>query len=81
MSGGQVQQETRRFDVPTGTTILMRVKEGASDYRYFLNLDLPPIHISDECIKEVKDSIPEMPDKRRERYVNEWGIPEYDAAF
>ena len=80
MSGGQVQQETRRFDVPTGTTILMRVKEGASDYRYFPEPDLPPIHISDEWIKEVKDSIPEMPDKRRERYVNEWGIPEYDAG-
>ena len=80
MSGGQVQQETRRFDVPTGTTILMRVKEVASDYRYFPEPDLPPIHISDEWIKEVKDSIPEMPDKRRERYVNEWGIPEYDAG-
>lgn len=80
MSGGQVQQETRRFDVPTGTTILMRVKEGASDYRYFPEPDLPPIHISDEWIKEVKDSIPEMPDKRRERYVKEWGIPEYDAG-
>mgnify|MGYP001183458700 CR=1 FL=1 len=80
MAGGQVQQETRRFDENTGETILMRVKEGASDYRYFPEPDLPPIHISDEWIEQVKASIPEMPDKRRQRYINEWGITEYDAG-
>ena len=58
----------------------MRVKEGASDYRYFPEPDLPPIHISDEWIEQVKASIPEMPDKRRQRYINEWGITEYDAG-
>ena len=80
LAGGKVQQETRRFDENTGETILMRVKEGASDYRYFPEPDLPPIHISDDWIKEVKASIPEMPDKRRERYVNDWGLSDYDAS-
>lgn len=80
LAGGKVQQETRRFDENTGETILMRVKEGASDYRYFPEPDLPSIHISDDWINEVKASIPEMPDKRRERYVNDWGLSDYDAS-
>lgn len=80
LAGGKVQQETRRFDENTGETVLMRVKEGASDYRYFPEPDLPPIHISDDWINEVKASIPEMPDKRRERYVNDWGLSDYDAS-
>ena len=71
LAGGKVQQETRRFDENTGETILMRVKEGASDYRYFPEPDLPPIHISDDWINEVK---------RRERYVNDWGLSDYDAS-
>ena len=58
----------------------MRDKEDAQDYRYFPEPDLPPIHISDEWVAQVKDSIPEMPDVRRKRYVNDWGITEYDAG-
>ncbi len=80
MSGGEVEQETRRFDEPSGETILMRSKEEANDYRYFPEPDLPPIHISDDWIEEVRASIPEMPDKRRERYTKDWGIPAYDAG-
>lgn len=80
MSGGEVEQETRRFDEPSGETILMRSKEKANDYRYFPEPDLPPIHISDDWIEEVRASIPEMPDKRRERYTQDWGIPAYDAG-
>ena len=79
MSGGEVEQETRRFDEPSGETILMRSKEEANDYRYFPEPDLPPIHISDDWIEEVRASIPEMPDKRRERYTQDWGIPAYLA--
>lgn len=79
MKGSEIEQETRRFDEPTGKTFLMRSKEEANDYRYFPEPDLPPIHIDDDWIEEVRKSIPEMPDKRRERYVNDWGIPEYDA--
>lgn len=80
MSGGEVEQETRRFDEPSGETILMRSKEEANDYRYFPEPDLPPIHISDDWIEEVRASIPEMPDKRREKYTQDWGIPAYDAG-
>ncbi|CDK35396.1 Aspartyl/glutamyl-tRNA(Asn/Gln) amidotransferase subunit B (Asp/Glu-ADT subunit B) [Ligilactobacillus salivarius cp400] len=80
MSGGEVEQETRRFDEPSGETILMRSKEEANDYRYFPEPDLPPIHISDDWIEEVRASIPEIPDKRRERYTQDWGIPAYDAG-
>ena len=78
-AGGEIRQETRRFDDKTGETILMRVKEGASDYRYFPEPDLPRIEISEAWINEVRASIPEMPSKRRERYVSEFGLPEYDA--
>ncbi|MDT2011543.1 Asp-tRNA(Asn)/Glu-tRNA(Gln) amidotransferase subunit GatB [Carnobacterium divergens] len=79
LSGGIIQQETRRFDETTGETILMRVKEGSSDYRYFPEPDLPNFVIDDEWIERVKNAIPEMPASRRKRYVEELGLPEYDA--
>ncbi|MGX6969572.1 Asp-tRNA(Asn)/Glu-tRNA(Gln) amidotransferase subunit GatB [Vagococcus bubulae] len=79
MSGGIIQQETRRYDESTKTTILMRVKEGASDYRYFPEPDIPSIDISEEWVEEIRESLPEMPADRRIRYVNELGLPEYDA--
>ncbi|MCD2255148.1 Asp-tRNA(Asn)/Glu-tRNA(Gln) amidotransferase subunit GatB [Agrilactobacillus fermenti] len=79
MSGGTIRQETRRYDDATGQTYLMRVKEGSDDYRYFPEPDIPPFHISDDWIKEIQASIPEMPDKRRQRYVQTYGLPEYDA--
>ncbi|MDT2801423.1 Asp-tRNA(Asn)/Glu-tRNA(Gln) amidotransferase subunit GatB [Vagococcus lutrae] len=79
LSGGVIQQETRRYDDATGETVLMRVKEGASDYRYFPEPDLPPLTISDETIARIKEELPEMPQARRERYIQELGLPEYDA--
>lgn len=79
LSGGVIQQETRRFDETTGETILMRVKEGASDYRYFPEPDLGPYVIDDEWIQRVKESLPALPNERRARYINELGLPEYDA--
>lgn len=79
LSGGEIQQETRRFDEATGDTLLMRVKEGSSDYRYFPEPDVPRFEISDEWVAEVRASLPEMPVARRERYVKELGLPEYDA--
>jgi len=78
-SGGIVTQETRRYDEATGQTFLMRSKEGAADYRYFPEPDLPRITISEEWIEEIRNGIPEMPDLRRKRYVEEYGLPEYDA--
>ena len=79
LSGGEIQQETRKYDEATKSTILMRIKEGASDYRYFPEPDVPRIEISDEWVEEVRQSIPELPAARRERYVKELGLPEYDA--
>src|SRR5699024_6553519 len=79
LSGGEIQQETRRFDESTNKTILMRVKEGSSDYRYFPEPDIPRFEIKDEWIEKVRESLPEMPSNRRDRYVNVWGLPEYDA--
>ncbi|MCA9765800.1 MAG: Asp-tRNA(Asn)/Glu-tRNA(Gln) amidotransferase subunit GatB [Carnobacterium sp.] len=79
LSGGIIQQETRRYDEATGATILMRIKEGADDYRYFPEPDLPNLVISEEWIEQVKNSIPEMPAQRRIRYVNELGLSDYDA--
>ncbi len=58
----------------------MRVKTGADDYRYFPEPDLPPLHIGDDWLQEVQDNMPEMPAKRRARYVDELGLPEYDAG-
>ncbi|MGY4105575.1 Asp-tRNA(Asn)/Glu-tRNA(Gln) amidotransferase subunit GatB [Ignavigranum ruoffiae] len=77
--GDQVQQATRRFDESTGKTILMRVKEGAADYRYFPEPDVPPMTISEEWINTVKATLPEMPDQRRHRYIHEFELPAYDA--
>lgn len=78
-AGGEIKQETRRFDEKTGKTILMRVKEGTDDYRYFPEPDLVDIVIDDEWLAREKASIPELPDARKARYVSELGLPEYDA--
>ncbi len=79
LSGGEIKQETRRFDETTGTTKLMRVKEGSDDYRYFPEPDIVPMIISDEWMEEVRATIPELPDARRKRYQEELGLPAYDA--
>jgi len=78
-SGGTPRQETRRFDDSTGNTILMRVKEASSDYRYFPEPDIPHLAISDEWVEKVKSKLPELPDARRRRYVEELLLPIYDA--
>lgn len=79
LSGGQIQQETRRFEEATNSTSLMRVKEGSADYRFFPEPDIPRFDISDEWIETVRQSLPEMPQARRTRYIEELGLPEYDA--
>ncbi|PFE03424.1 Asp-tRNA(Asn)/Glu-tRNA(Gln) amidotransferase GatCAB subunit B [Bacillus sp. AFS023182] len=79
LSGGIIQQETRRYDEATKKTILMRVKEGSDDYRYFPEPDLVELYIDDEWKEEVRASIPELPDARKVRYVEELGLPVYDA--
>lgn len=77
--GGEILQETRRYDEKTKETILMRVKEGSDDYRYFPEPDLVPLYIDEDWKERVRQSIPELPDSRRNRYVNELGLDDYDA--
>ncbi|MBS7578360.1 MULTISPECIES: Asp-tRNA(Asn)/Glu-tRNA(Gln) amidotransferase subunit GatB [unclassified Enterococcus] len=78
-SGGEIQQETRRYDEATGHTILMRVKEGSSDYRYFPEPDLPVFNISDQWIETVARQLPKLPKARRQYYIEKLGITAYDA--
>ncbi len=78
--GGVIEQETRRFDDATGKTLLMRVKEGSDDYRYFPEPDMLTIHIDEEWKARIASEIPELPDARQKRYVEELGLPAYDAA-
>ena len=77
--GGKVEQETLRWDDVSGKTFPMRDKEDAQDYRYFPDPDLVTIRITDEMKENIRKSLPEMPEKRRERYVKEFNLPEYDA--
>ncbi|MYV16337.1 Asp-tRNA(Asn)/Glu-tRNA(Gln) amidotransferase subunit GatB [Furfurilactobacillus milii] len=79
LSGGQIQQETRRYDEASNETILMRVKEGADDYRYFPEPDIPNVEIADDWIKQIEATMPEMPERRRQRYVDDLGLTDYDA--
>ncbi|MBR7554034.1 Asp-tRNA(Asn)/Glu-tRNA(Gln) amidotransferase subunit GatB [Allobacillus sp. GCM10007491] len=77
--GGEILQETRRYDEKTKETVLMRIKEGSDDYRYFPEPDLVPLYISDEWKEQVRQSIPELPEARKKRYVEELGLDQYDA--
>jgi len=81
LSGGVIQQETRRYDEKTKETILMRIKEGAEDYRYFPEPDLVPLYIDDAWKERIRAEIPELPDARRKRYVDELELSEYDAGI
>jgi aspartyl-tRNA(Asn)/glutamyl-tRNA(Gln) amidotransferase subunit B len=78
--GGRVVQETRLYDPDKRETRSMRSKEDAQDYRYFPDPDLPPLAISQEWIDRVRASMPELPGAMRERFVRDFGLPEYDAA-
>ena len=79
-NGGKIDQETRLFDALNGETRTMRSKEDAMDYRYFPDPDLPPLKLTQEFIDDIKKSLPELPDAKKERYVRDYGISEYDAG-
>jgi aspartyl-tRNA(Asn)/glutamyl-tRNA(Gln) amidotransferase subunit B len=79
-SGGRVTQETRLWDERAQQTRVMRSKEEAHDYRYFPEPDLPPLAISKELIESVRDSMPELPDVRRGRFMKEYELSYNDAA-
>jgi aspartyl-tRNA(Asn)/glutamyl-tRNA(Gln) amidotransferase subunit B len=80
-SGGKIKQETRLFDTSTGETRSMRSKEDAHDYRYFPDPDLLPLEFSDSWVKEIKGTLPELPDTLKKRLVNDYGITAYDASI
>ncbi len=79
-SGGKVVQETRRFDDATGEGYGMRSKEDAQDYRYFPEPDLMPVVMSDDDIERIRRTLPELARDRKNRYVEQLGLSEYDAS-
>jgi aspartyl-tRNA(Asn)/glutamyl-tRNA(Gln) amidotransferase subunit B len=79
-AGGSVAHETRLWDASTRTTKLMRTKEQAHDYRYFPEPDLVPVVVTDEMLEEVRASLPELAGARRRRFVEQYGLPAYDAG-
>ena len=79
-SGGSVVQETRLYDPDRDETRPMRSKEEANDYRYFPDPDLLPLEIGPELVEEVRRALPELPARKRERFMHEYGLSEYDAG-
>ncbi|MDX9690479.1 MAG: Asp-tRNA(Asn)/Glu-tRNA(Gln) amidotransferase subunit GatB [Alphaproteobacteria bacterium] len=77
--GGSIKQETRLWDTGKGITRSMRSKEEAHDYRYFPDPDLLPLKIDAAWVEEIKKSLPELPDEKKNRFISEYGITPYDA--
>lgn len=80
-SGGEIVQETRRWDENQEISISMRNKEDAKDYRYFPEPDIPPVILKDAWLKELKQQKPELREQKQKRYEMEYGLPAYDAAI
>jgi aspartyl-tRNA(Asn)/glutamyl-tRNA(Gln) amidotransferase subunit B len=78
--GGKIIQETRLWDPEKGETAPMRSKEEAHDYRYFPDPDLVPLRINKEMVEEVRKTLPELPEAMRKRFMEEYGLSEYDAS-
>jgi aspartyl-tRNA(Asn)/glutamyl-tRNA(Gln) amidotransferase subunit B len=78
--GGTINQETRLFDANKGVTRSMRSKEDAHDYRYFPDPDLLPLTLTEDYIARIKESLPELPDDKKERFVADYGLSQYDAG-
>jgi aspartyl-tRNA(Asn)/glutamyl-tRNA(Gln) amidotransferase subunit B len=79
--GGRIVQETRLFDAAQGKTYSMRSKEEAHDYRYFPDPDLPALVVDAERRGRIAAALPELPDRRRRRFIEQYALPEYDAAL
>src|SRR6185503_8369290 len=79
-SGHRVTQETRLWDQATSRTITMRSKEEAHDYRYFPEPDLPPVDVDAARVDQARQSLPELPAARRDRFIAEFGLSSYDAT-
>lgn len=80
-NGGKVAQETRGWVEEKGITVSQRSKEYAHDYRYFPEPDLPPLTFDRSWVDEIKAKLPELPDVKRERFISQYGLPEYDAGL
>ena len=80
-SGGTVIQETRLYDSDKNETRSMRSKEEANDYRYFPDPDLLPVEISDDLLEQVKASLPELPEQKKARFIQDYDLKEDDADF
>ncbi len=80
-AGGAIEQETRLFDPDRGETRPMRTKEDAHDYRYFPDPDLLPLELDEAFIEDIRASMPELPEARRERFVEQLGLSDYDAEL
>ena len=78
--GEKLQQETRRWDDEAGKTFVMRTKEYAHDYRYFPEPDLMPVSVTDAMLEDIRKLLPELPEAKRQRFVRQYGLPEYDAG-
>lgn len=78
-AGGTVKRETKRWDVAKGTTVTNRSKEDAQDYRYFPEPDLVRLSVTSEEVERIRATLPELPEARRKRYVEQYGVPAYDA--
>ena len=78
--GGKIDQETRLYDPKKGETRSMRSKEEAHDYRYFPDPDLLPLEFTDDWVATIKNSLPELPDEKRNRFVSAYGLSVYDAS-
>jgi aspartyl-tRNA(Asn)/glutamyl-tRNA(Gln) amidotransferase subunit B len=79
-AGGSIVQESRQFDAPTGTTRPMRDKEEANDYRYFPDPDLLPLEFSDEFVEKIRATLPELPDAKKRRFMDDLGLSALDAG-
>ncbi|MDE3015496.1 MAG: Asp-tRNA(Asn)/Glu-tRNA(Gln) amidotransferase subunit GatB [Pseudomonadota bacterium] len=79
-SGGKIDQETRLFDASQGETRAMRSKEDAHDYRYFPDPDLLPLELTQEFVDNIKKSLPELPDQKKQRYMETFGFNSYNAG-
>jgi aspartyl-tRNA(Asn)/glutamyl-tRNA(Gln) amidotransferase subunit B len=79
VDGGELFQETRGWDEEAGRTVTQRGKEYADDYRYFPEPDLPPLSLSREWVEQIKAKLPELPEAKRDRFMEEYGLPLYDA--
>ena len=80
-SGKTLKQETRLFDPQKGETRSMRSKEESHDYRYFPDPDLPPLRIEEKLVEQLKKEMPELPDMKKQRFISDYAIKEYDATI